>query len=311
MSNNNSTKTRSAPIVKKEVKNSCGPGTNIPVILNDEPRLGEYLRVLIKSTTGVTRELIFHHPIGVTDLDDDDWVISEVGDIPSLLSRTKDPYAEEIATARAAWLEQKAIEAGLLEKDASDNTVYTGSKKTTRATFFKELKEIHSKKKTDKVKLDKFDLKDALSRSVDPRAAKEAAVRDLFANQAAAVEREFSTTFRTMGGSRGDRPQEAISWAKKCTAASLSDMLIKHGIEGPMLSASAGSIGDTKPLSVPKEVTANTTGRESNQWCFLPSSLDKTAKKRTKDALNNIRSALDAAGHKDLVFTVSERSAGP
>jgi hypothetical protein len=311
MSNNTSTKARSAPIVKKEVKNSCGPGTNIPVILNDEPRLGEYLRVLIKSTTGVTRELIFHHPVGVTDLDDDDWVVSEVGDIPSLLSRMKDPHAEEIAAARAAWLEQKAIEAGLLEKDASDNTVYTGSTQTTRAAFFKELKEIHSKKKTDKVKPDKFDLKDALSRSVDSRAAKEAAIRDLFANQAAAVEREFSSTFRTMGGSRGDRPQEAIGWAKKCTAASLSDMLVKHGIEGPMLSSSTESVGDAKPFRFPKRVTTNTTGGESDQWCFLPGSLSKTAKKKTKDALNNIKNALDAAGHKNLVFTVSERSAGP
>lgn len=65
---------------------------------------------------GITREVTFHHPVGATPLDDDEWVMSERSDIPLLLARVG-PEPQVLAAYRAAtevYRLTAAVDAGLL-----------------------------------------------------------------------------------------------------------------------------------------------------------------------------------------------------
>jgi len=55
-----------------------------------------------------TRTLVIHHPVGITDLDGEDWVFSPVEDIPMLVARQVDPDAQRLAQLRALMREDLA-----------------------------------------------------------------------------------------------------------------------------------------------------------------------------------------------------------
>jgi hypothetical protein len=57
----------------------------------------------VVSSGGYTLQGSIHHPIGVTPLDDDDWVFTATCDVPDLLLRSKDPKSKSAHSAAEAW----------------------------------------------------------------------------------------------------------------------------------------------------------------------------------------------------------------
>lgn len=67
--------------------------------VEDFKKLKDSFILVIGSPEGGV-EITFHHPIGETDLDDDDWIGTPTGDIPSLLERKANPRAQRAKDAR-------------------------------------------------------------------------------------------------------------------------------------------------------------------------------------------------------------------
>jgi hypothetical protein len=309
MSNNKAKSKGSQPIIKKIIKNTANVGEKLPVVLVKENRLNDYLRVFSGSPNGVSREFVLHHPIGITDLAVDDWVMSEPSDVPLLLSRAKDPNGQRIADAKAKWLTEKAIIANILRREGDGNIHYAVEDSSTRKEFFEELQlEFAKKQKADKTK-NKFDLNTELDASDDPRAAKEAELRTLYAGLKTAVDARFASTYRTCGGSRGDHPQEALEWAKGLTLPVISDMLILHGTNGPQKKPApvASAAIESSNKSVPDSIS--TYSKQHGQWCFIDNSIPADKRDNMKKTLRTLRENLKAVMKKDYTFTIAEASA--
>jgi len=65
------------------------------------------------------RQVTIHHPIGVTDLRDSDWVLTDTNRIQDLLDRQKDPGWPRLVELRKQTRLAAAVGAGLLKKDAA------------------------------------------------------------------------------------------------------------------------------------------------------------------------------------------------
>jgi hypothetical protein len=305
---NNKSKTKSNPIIKKVVKNTANVGDKIPVELVKDNRIqGGYLRGFLGSTTGVTREYILHHPIGVTHLEDDEWVISDPSDVPILLSRTKDPYGQKLADGKAKFLTDKAVEAKYLKLIEGGDLVYTKGKPTTRKAFFTELEtEFQAREKPAGSNV-KFDVQAALGTSTDDRARVETHIRKLFADMRGEADARFASNFVTCGGPRGDRPQVPLGWAKGLTPANLSDMLLKHGTEGPPRTVEpTESVGVAASVQMDFGGSVNTSSAgQPGQWCYLPRGLSKKVKKEVKLQLQQVKLLLEKETGEEYFFEVS------
>jgi len=74
--------------------------------------------VLIVGPGGITEQLTIHHPIGVTDLKDDDWVMTRTNEIHTLFARKDDPAEANLMIARNKRKNDYLIKQKLLqEKD--------------------------------------------------------------------------------------------------------------------------------------------------------------------------------------------------
>jgi hypothetical protein len=306
MSKSDKSKTRSAPIVKKEVRNTAKVGEAISITLVKENRMKDYIRIFLGSLSGTRREAILHPPIGQTGLGEDEWVMSDPSDIPLLLSRVDDPKKEALRDLRTNWILEKAVVAGHLKKEADGTYVYAVGEPTTRSVFFAQLRSEWAAKQPKDQK-GKFDLNSALAACVDQRNTAERAVRKMLADYAKEAEGKFPSRYLTCGGSRGDRPQVSVQWAKGPPAQSVCDMLVLHGINGPPAGPLTGnSDGDTVAgTDVPGTVCTSGTGN-STQWCFLPADLPTDIRKGTRASLAKVKKELEAATGKKYNFTVSE-----
>jgi hypothetical protein len=281
-------------------------GEVISITLVKENRMKDYIRVFLGSLSGTRREAILHPPIGQTGLEEDEWVMSDPSDIPLLLSRVDDPKKEVLRDLRVRWILEKAVVAGHLKKEVDGTYVYAVGEPSTRGAFFAQLRSEWAAKQPKDQK-GQFDLNSALAACVDPRNTAERAIRKMLADYAKEAEEKFPSRYLTCGGSRGDRPQESVQWAKGLPAQNVCDMLVLHGINGPPTEPQTEeSGGDTVDgTSVPGTVCTNATGTAS-QWCFLPAGIPKDARGRTRALLATAKRELEAATGKKYIFTVTE-----
>jgi hypothetical protein len=75
--------------------------------------------VIVISSGKFTRQLTIHRPIGTTPLGDECWIITQTGDVPTLLNHAKDPSYEKKAEARRALRKAVAIKLGLISEDGT------------------------------------------------------------------------------------------------------------------------------------------------------------------------------------------------
>lgn len=238
----------------------------------------QYLRIFIGSPEGeVPFEILFHRPIGVTDLDDDkDWVHSTPADVAHLMARINDPHIQEIRDERTAFMKDEAVKAALVA--ITDNVVSYAKSNTDRNTFLKPLREEVKKeaKQLRKLRSDWLEV-DASSRvgsepqkpdegimlleklkaSGAPEAKEEIAFSEFMSDKANKQKAELAhpSTFRTMKGAYFDTPQCALVWANGLTIEELQGEIAKYfailtgrdpGHLGPKISAVL-KVGITPP----------------------------------------------------------------
>jgi hypothetical protein len=85
---------------------------------------------VLMCTGQVTRQYTFHHPIGITALKSDDWVLTPTGEITMLLARQEDPSRARLDEARLKERLELAVNSKFLTKIAGnpDEYHYAGTK---------------------------------------------------------------------------------------------------------------------------------------------------------------------------------------
>lgn len=266
--------------IKKVVNKKAKPTENLSLELLKDTEVGEYLRLFLGHVGGTANEMILHHPIGVTDLDKDEWVLSTPEDIAHLKARSEDPNKASIHAQRLKALKDGAILAGLVaEKDGALVYPMTGM---ARSSFISGLKLRHENKHQYQ-KDYKFILDLALGEEdpADLDAQSEIAYRKWLKQNQPVVEKKFPLTYRTLKGPLMDTPQAPIPWLKGMKIGETSSSLLKHGIVGPVT-----GIGNADP----DDLTTNPSG-EVGQWFFYQS-LDASKKDKARDHAKEIRKIL-------------------
>lgn len=292
-------------MIRKVTSNKTPPDDKLRTELVEEKRLGTYLRVFLGSSNGVRRETIVHRPVGITDLDGDEWVMSELSDITYLLSRTRDPRAQMIDAARSKWIEEQLLVDGLLKIVNDEAVLSVMNNPMSRAAYTKSLREAWKAAGNPNKS---FDLATELSKSADPCAVKETEIRSRLATKLGGeADLKFKSAFRTCGGSREDRHQEAVKWAKGLTMTSVMDTLLNYGIHGPsIISSTDDEMGDTGSVSEEVPILVKSPGQE-NQKFFLPRSFDPKLKKEVRDLLKAIEVKITGAhADKKFIFSVHQ-----
>jgi hypothetical protein len=106
--------------------------------------------VLIVGPGGITEEMTIHRPIGITDLQDDDWVMTRTNEIHTLFARKDDPSEANLTIARNKRKNDYLIQNKLLmEKDGK--YFYPQDEVKTRNDYLAEADlKFRAKKKDDK-----------------------------------------------------------------------------------------------------------------------------------------------------------------
>lgn len=234
----------STPVIKKVTKILASElQENLKVKMTKHSKY-EYIRMFLGGPEGETPfELVLHRPIGITDLDRDDWVMSAPTDIALLLAREKDPEEGELLKKRLVAKKKHAAAKNLIEID-EDGIVYYPIQgedgviaKVARNTFLAD----HRSAAKDQAKKLKADFKawqtaDARIRAAvapvkkteseilheilvangTPNAMKEIAFSDFMSKKATndKVEKEFPSLYRTCGGPYNEKPQVPVQGFK-------------------------------------------------------------------------------------------------
>jgi hypothetical protein len=265
--------------VKKTVSKKAGPTENLQFELLKDKAVGDYLRLTLGTPGHKTSEMILHHPIGVTDLEDDDWVLSSPEEVAQLKSRSKDPNENSIQAKRTEYVRQKAVDDKKIE--IKDGTVfYYGIAKEDRSMFLEGLKKKTLQKHENESNY-KFILELALNEA-DQSDASVKAEKD-FRQWVGPIRKEaeklFPQVFRTAKGSLEDIPQAAIDWLKAKKITEVGAQLIKHGVSGPVADSGEPDNDD---------FTIDGASGAANQWFFFKSG-SKAEKKKIRDSIANIR----------------------
>jgi len=134
MSAENKTSSRGA-VIRTKAKPKINPTSGANFEFTNDPRVGDSF-VIVISAPSKTRSMTFHHPIGETDVDDEDWVCTPTEDIPDLLARVKDPDEKSLREKRDGYRMKLASEANLVDKAGGQNgeIVYAGTSISRQAT---------------------------------------------------------------------------------------------------------------------------------------------------------------------------------
>jgi hypothetical protein len=220
-----------------------GPGEKLKARLESEAGI-EYLRFYIGSPGGETPfEMILHRPIGITDLDDDDWVKSTAADVSLLLARRTSPNKKEIASKILGFKKQSAVDNKLIQLDANGVVLYPSGadrnvflephRKVAKGTVKDSNKAIADWKKADKSTRspnppekvsENTALISALSSLKTIKEAKEEIAYAEFTSSKAINElarKKFPDEYRSLKGVFADTPQIAVPWAKGLTKEQL------------------------------------------------------------------------------------------
>jgi len=202
--------------------------------------LPDSMTFLIASDCGVVQHTI-HHPIGFTDLDSDDWVITPTSEIPVLLSRADDPEERKrVSDLQLKVRETEAVEQGTVvpvdgklfypgEIPQERAPLVTVARKAAEAKFKALLKQEEKTEKKPKGPAKKLDPKaylDELSPEVKVLEQKFLQVRDspVTLKKAEAI---HPFKYRTRGGPLADRDQIACPPLKGMSKAKVQDFLTK------------------------------------------------------------------------------------
>jgi hypothetical protein len=272
-------------------------------------KVSDYLRVFYGTPDDLRREILFHRPIGINDLDAvNDWVLSTPKELGLLLSRKDDPSKESLEKVRSKWILNRLVELSLLRVTGEGEYVYEVDGETsTRKAFFTELKKEFEESEAAKAnsKL-KFDLADALSRSADPRGGVEAKIRNQTPGLGQTAAELFPTLHRTRRGINEDVEQTAIGWAKGLSTTQLADMLIRHGNEGPKPAVKPASVaGTSAPTSASVSVTSVSIGK-TKLHCVLPADIPKDVESVIRSHIGKARAAAESATGKKYLFEMRE-----
>lgn len=204
----------------------------------------EYFRIFSGGPSDkCPHEAIFHRPIGITELSNEDWVSSEVGAVAQLLSRQKDPDEKDLIRKRQKAVRDSAVAKKLIS-DIADDGVLSYKDKTNRSDFLKAPREAAQKQVQLAKKAYKTwkDTKDKRSRGAAPplpKALSAYLVEILELEQTSANAKEelayikhcndasvtsaakelHPSTYETMSGPSFDVPQHAIAWAHGMSVA--------------------------------------------------------------------------------------------
>lgn len=211
-----------APEARTIVKEKSVPAKvvvgTVPAI-DFRPPQGALKGALVVVVSDGTRTVSWtvHHPIGNTDLEDGDWVLSACADVPVLLEQRTDPDADRLNILRVQERVKMAVAAGFLEFNAAGVTEYKGlpgiqrddvvsearktAKEQTKQAFHKW--ESSGSKGTKPADVDYMTLL-----SPEARAAEEKLVAfNKLETTIKEVERLHPATFRTRSGQRFDQDQ--------------------------------------------------------------------------------------------------------
>jgi hypothetical protein len=213
------------------------PGELLKVKLGNVGKY-DYLRMFFGGPDGETPiELVLHRPVGITKLDDDEWVISSPKDYALLLKRENNPGEKGLRVKRDAHKKTLAVAEGLIKTSGTDDVILLPSGKN-RNEFLLPFKEkvkklvrdnnklISDWKKMDvnrralsppsKVSFNKELQKELRLVPEDPDAVAELKFSAFMAEKTTieAAETQFPDRYETLGGTTADAKQKAVPWAK-------------------------------------------------------------------------------------------------
>nr|WNA22205.1 MAG: hypothetical protein [Plasmopara viticola lesion associated narnavirus 1] len=230
---------KSAPIARgPAVKTVRKPTKVLPTAglqaeFQADKRIADAFTVHVLGPTG-GRSLTFHHPIGCTDLEDGEWVLTPSTEVPSLLSRAENPHAKRIEGLRAKARNALAVKKGLAKQADLDGPLqYPDGSDRTAA-----LSSAHSAaKEAAKSKEQSKAAPGAFLGFLDPKVKEyEIALSDFLKSEEVRlkIEKEIPLPdFETCSGPFEDQEQEAVEWLDKLPPQSALDAVVKLLRVGP------------------------------------------------------------------------------
>jgi hypothetical protein len=219
---------RGPNVVRTKAKPKVNPVTGANFEFVNESRIGDSFVVVMAGPSGV-QSFTFHHPIGVTDVDDEDWVCTPTADIPSLLARRDDPDEADRKAKRDKHRLDLVVTAGLLEKDDDDGPLtYPDTGVNRQDALAKARTEAKSAVKAEKGKPSPDLYIRFLPKEVQEA---ESSVRKLLAEKKTiqAAETKFPASgYRTRGGPLADRDQEEVDYLSGLSRPQASDAVVKR-----------------------------------------------------------------------------------
>lgn len=211
---------------------------------------------LVLATSSEITDLVVHHPIGVTKLHPDDWVITPQSETLELLHRKENPNKQKLRDVRNHKMTDYLLRSKLLTLNEDDGLIYyAGIDDVDRKTALKALSEY-----PDSAHIPKS-LKDY--RNCEERIKRYKLLNDLQVR----VEEEYPDDYTTAAGPLRDRPQKAIPGLNGLSHAQVRDELMTRiysgysEVEGHMSPSPTASTGVRKD---PQPTTH--TGHKPSIW---------------------------------------------
>lgn len=231
MSNNkvgNEAVHRGPNVIRTKAKPKVNPVTGANFEYANEPRIGDSFVVVVAGPNGV-QSFTFHHPIGHTDVDVDDWVCTPVGDIPSLLSRREDPDEADRKAKRDKFRLDLAVDAGLLKRTGKDGQLVYPDTEINR----QDALGVARAAAKEAVKSEKgTPPPDLYIRFLDQKIQeKESVIRKFLADPQTIqkAENKFPASgFRTRGGPLADREQVGVDYLSGLSRTQATDAVVKR-----------------------------------------------------------------------------------
>lgn len=225
------------------------PGEVLKVKLGNAGKY-DYLRVFFGGPDGETPvEYVLHRPIGKTDLDDDEWVLSHPGEYSLLLKRENDPSEKHLRMLQEMHKKENAASNNLIKIGEENIISYpSGMKRNVFLSPFKEkVKEAvkarnkqildwknsdaNSRSSSPPSKLDfNAELEKMLRACDDKNAKAELAFSAYMADKEviAAAEDEHPDDYETLGGAFADTKQVAVRWAKGLQKGQIQQVFARY-----------------------------------------------------------------------------------
>jgi len=220
--------------------------------LTQNKQLGEFSVVLFVTPLG-TQSYTVCHPIGITDLDANDWVLLPSEQIPAALARAQDPRRGELEKERSGYRNTALVAEGLLQEKEIDGvrTFFYPSDNATPRNAILDTARAESKAEVKALRRELNELpargagaarqelnaRIQMANKVDqyleePFRSEEAAIRSRLKTLGPEVEARHPSTHRTLVGPYGDQPQRHIHGTQGFSLLDVNAALQKSMISG-------------------------------------------------------------------------------